>query len=99
LIGEEAFTEYQLIDGLELGDGNLFVKHRSDFIFLYFVNRVNPNTSVLINKELDAVTSIFYEIIYESGDGVPYDLLSPIFMQIANTTYDEFTNLLREIEE
>ncbi|MHA2249590.1 MAG: HAD-IA family hydrolase [Candidatus Kariarchaeaceae archaeon] len=99
LVGAEAFTEYQVIGGLELGDTTLFVKHRSDFTFLYFVDKVNPNTSVLITKELEAVTSVFYEIIHTSGSEIPYDLLSPIFKRIATTTYNEFTNLLREIEE
>ncbi|MHA2169198.1 MAG: hypothetical protein ACXAB7_04820 [Candidatus Kariarchaeaceae archaeon] len=62
-IGEEMFAETESVGGLELGGANVLVQHRGDFNFSYFVKNQDPNTSVLIEKEIRLFTDEFYSIL------------------------------------
>ncbi|MFV2014654.1 MAG: hypothetical protein ACC656_04460, partial [Candidatus Heimdallarchaeota archaeon] len=98
-VGGEMFTEEEKIDGLELGGTTIFVREQLDYLFIYFVKNVTPNTSVVIAKEVDTVTGLFREIIVESSGGIPIAELKPFFDKIAIKAHYSFTEILSELNE
>ena len=95
--GGEMFVENEAIGSLDFGGAELFVKHQKEYIYLYFVNNVKPNTAVIIDKELEALTTIFSELFVEAGNDVPFNLLTPIFENMADIAHNDLTTLFREI--
>ncbi|MHA2099866.1 MAG: hypothetical protein ACW99A_14405 [Candidatus Kariarchaeaceae archaeon] len=98
-VGGEMFTEEEKIDGLELGGTTIFVREQLDYLFIYFVKNVSPNTSVVIAKEVDTVTKLFADVIDESSGIIPVEELHPFFDKIAVKAHYSFTEILSEIDE
>ncbi|MCH8909097.1 MAG: hypothetical protein IH840_18610 [Candidatus Heimdallarchaeota archaeon] len=96
-VGGEIFMEEESISTFEIGGADLVIKQKSGFLFIYFVRNLSPNTSVLVSKELDAVSSVFNEIITEAGNNLPLDLLEPIFNEIIERTRRDFTSLFAKL--
>ncbi|MCE7733399.1 MAG: hypothetical protein GPJ54_00885 [Candidatus Heimdallarchaeota archaeon] len=95
-VGGEIFTDKESIGSLDIGDYDVFVKHRDDYIFLYFIKNVQANTGVLLSMELDGVSAIYNELLIEAGTGIPVNLLKPIFDKIAEKTHADLTQLLEK---
>ncbi|MCE7736010.1 MAG: hypothetical protein GPJ54_14100 [Candidatus Heimdallarchaeota archaeon] len=98
-VGGEMFTEKEQIDGLELGGTSIFVREQLDYLFIYFVKNVSPNTSVVIAKEVDTITGLFGEVIAESSGIIPIEELTPFFDKIAIKAHYSFTEILSELGE
>ncbi|MCY3413010.1 MAG: hypothetical protein INQ03_15335 [Candidatus Heimdallarchaeota archaeon] len=95
-IGGEMFFEKEDIQLLELGGYNVFVRNVGQYMFSFFVKHNNPTTTVIINKEIEAVVSIYTELIREAAGVISYKQLEPIFAKLANETRGNFTDLYRE---
>ena len=96
LISGEMFTGDESIDAMDIAGKTVFVRFNADYMFMYFVKNITPNTEALISKELDAVTMIYSEIISESLGMLTAEDLEPIFSQIALKTHESLTGLLAE---
>ncbi len=96
-VGGEMFVENESIGSLDFGGAELFVKHQQDYIYLYFVKNMKPNTAVVVNKELEALTVIFNELIVEAKGEIPFNLLQPIFEKMADTAHNNLTTLFRDL--
>lgn len=95
-IGEEMFHEKEEIRLLEVAGFNVFVNHTGKYMLSFFAKHINPSTSVLIRSEINAVSSIYSELLEEAAGILTYAQLNPIFTKLANETRNNFTNLLRE---
>ncbi|MDH5401722.1 MAG: hypothetical protein OEY49_04450 [Candidatus Heimdallarchaeota archaeon] len=92
-IGGEMFTSSEQIDGLELGGIDVFVRERQNYVFIYFVNKIKENTSVIVSKEVEEITDAYYSVLIEA-EGIPYEHLRPIFDRFSEETHKKFTSLL-----
>ncbi len=95
-IGSEMFHEKEEIKLLELGGNNVFVNHLGPYMFSFFVRNITPTTTVIIQKEVTALSNLYIELLREAAGIITYDQLRPIFSKLANEAKNNFTELLRE---
>lgn len=95
-IGSEMFHEREEIKLLELGGNNVFVHRLGPYMFSFFVRHITPTTTVIIQREVEALSSLYIELLREAAGVLSYEQLQPIFSKLANEARSNFTELLRE---
>ncbi|MHA2253282.1 MAG: hypothetical protein ACXAD7_23170, partial [Candidatus Kariarchaeaceae archaeon] len=89
-IGEEMFSETESIGGLEIGGADVLVQHRGDYNFSFFVKNVDPNTSVIIDKEISNCSTDLSETLEQFKD---HPLLNSKLDPIAEAIFLKFKEL------
>ncbi len=89
-VGEEMFSEEETIGGLELGGANVLVKHRGDFNISFFVKNVDPNTSVMINKEITSCANELFDILSITN---AIETIRPNLDETAQNIFRKFSEL------
>lgn len=92
-VGEEMFADHESIGKLELGGANILVQHRSDFNIAFFVKNIDPNTSVVINREMKKAADKLYTIVTEAKAELDSTVVQSQFDVVSNQIYSLFTEL------
>ncbi|MHA2090275.1 MAG: hypothetical protein ACW98K_05400 [Candidatus Kariarchaeaceae archaeon] len=90
-VGEEMFADHESVGKLELGGANILVSHRADYNFAYFVKNIDPNTSIVVTKEIELGTNRLYQAITEASSPVDSPEVNAVIDTIANQIYSGFS--------
>ncbi|MCE7733455.1 MAG: hypothetical protein GPJ54_01165 [Candidatus Heimdallarchaeota archaeon] len=97
-VGNEMFTESAGIGGLELGGAKILVRHSEDIKVAFFVKHLDPNTSVVVEKEVSSVAIQIFKIIAEENRQFDSYKIKARFDTLCNNMYSEFTERFSKIE-
>ncbi|MFV2015858.1 MAG: hypothetical protein ACC656_10540, partial [Candidatus Heimdallarchaeota archaeon] len=97
-VGNEMFTESESIGGLELGGAKIMVRHSEDIKVAFFVKHLDPNTSVVVEKEVSKVAFQIFKIIAEENRQFDSYKIKARFDTLCNNMYSEFTERFSKIE-
>ncbi|MHA2250920.1 MAG: hypothetical protein ACXAD7_11195 [Candidatus Kariarchaeaceae archaeon] len=95
-IGEEMFSEQEGVGKLELGGADILVKHREAYNFAFFVKNVDPNTSIVVNKEIKEGCNNLYKVIENVKQPLESSKIQAQFDTISNQFYSLFTEKFTE---
>lgn len=97
-VGNEMFTESAGIGGLELGGAKILVRHSEDIKVAFFVKHLDPNTSVVVDKEVSNVAFQIFKIIADENRQFDSYKIKARFDTLCNNMYSEFTERFSKIE-
>ncbi len=95
-VGEEMFSEQETIGKLELGGADILVQHRDDFTFAFIIKNIDPNTSVVINKEIIKSADSLFIIVKDGIDRSNANEIQSRFDTTSNIIYSQFTEKFLE---
>ena len=90
-VGNEMFLESEGIGGLELGSAKILVRHSEDIKVAFFVKHLDPNTSVVVEKEVSKVAFQIFKIIADEDRQLDSYKIKARFDTLCNNMYSEFT--------
>ncbi|MHA2169137.1 MAG: hypothetical protein ACXAB7_04515 [Candidatus Kariarchaeaceae archaeon] len=95
-VGEEMFYEDKPIGGFELGGARILVQQRESFNFVFFVKNLDPNTSVVVNKQLmDGTDQLFYIVTQSDEDLYSYEVQENL-ERSCETIHENFLTRFKE---
>ncbi|MHA2090802.1 MAG: hypothetical protein ACW98K_08075, partial [Candidatus Kariarchaeaceae archaeon] len=95
-VGEEMFYEDKPIGGLELGGARILVQQRELFNFVFFVKNLDPNTSVVVNKQLMESTDQLFYIVTQSDNDSDSSEVQENLERSCETIHENFLTRFKE---
>jgi DNA-binding NarL/FixJ family response regulator len=95
-VGSETFDSEDELGKVNIGGFDIFVQHREEYNFGYLIDNLDPNTSVLISKDISKFSDDFYKIIENEPD-----LSSKVKEDLKNKSeeiFEEFFDKYNEAE-